>query len=447
MNSLFTPFKERGLTSLKIQNNWKTGEVRLWAAREWEPDIDFSVYNKAFYAESILTENAAFLNTKQVWEMYEEYGLKEHLQAVVDLVKAGRHFGIEAYYYEKYDMRFMYNQHNRSMGLHNKRRGMFTGGIRRHELDEPELEVIKDGLNLGRAMSFKNVPAGVHYGGAKTVVQMDPLDLNNLDQLGFLAYCIDKARGMSTPDMKLPNEMVDIIVEKFSKQWLAGANSLFGSSAIPTGIGVFHALKQAVRFEMGSDRLDGICVAVQGLGDVGATIADLLVKENAKLIVADITNEVAERFKAKYPEHEITVVPVDQILDVEADVFCPCAIGGIITEANIPNLKFKIIIGAANNQLNATSQEEEIRLAKLLAEKGILFQIDWWHNCGGVIVAIDEYELGEQTTFEAVVEKVIDRVSKLTWKKLNEAAEKGITPTEAIYAECEEIVYGGKEME
>lgn len=192
--------------------------------------------------------------------------------------------------------------------------------------------------------------------------------------------------------------------------------------------------------------MDGVSVAIQGLGDVGATIADLLVKENAKLIIADIDDKAGENFKAKYSDKDITVVPVNKILEIEADVFCPCAIGGIITEANIPNLKFKIIIGAANNQLNATSQEEEIRLAKLLDEQGILFQIDWWHNCGGVIVAIDEYELGNQTTFEAVVEKVINRVSKLTWEKLNEAKEKGITPTKAIYAECEEIVYGNKEI-
>ena len=58
-----------------------------------------------------------------------------------------------------------------------------------------------------------------------------------------------------------------------------------------------------------------------------------------------------------------------------------------------------------------------------------------------MIVAIDEYELWTGTTFEAVVEKVIRRVSKLTWEKLNEAKEKGITPTEAIYRACEEMIY------
>lgn len=447
MESLFTPLKDKGLTTLKIQHNWKTGEVRLYAAKEWEPDLDFSLYNKEFYAESILTDEAIYLNTKQVWEMYEQYGLKEHLQAVLDLIRAGRHFGIEAYYCDKYDIRFMHNQHSRKLGLHNKGRGIFDGGIRRHFPEEPELEVISDGLNLGRAMSFKNIPSGVKYGGAKTVVQMDPLDMDNLDMMGFLAFCIDKCKGLTTPDMNFPKDMVAVMNKHFSRQWLAGPGSPLGSSAIPTAIGVYHALKQAVKFKTGKPELDGMSIAVQGLGEVGLTIADLLAQEDTKLIVTDKRISLAEAFKAKYPDRDISIVSGDDILNIDADIFCPAAIGGIITEENIPRLKFKYIIGPANNQLKAASQEEEIRLARMLDQRGILFQVDWWHNCGGVMTAIEEYERGENANFEALVKRVTDRVSELTWKKLNEAKEKGITPAEAVYQECEEIIYGDKNIE
>ena len=445
MDSLFTVLKEEGLTTLKIQNNWKTNVTRLYAAKEWDPDVDFSKYNKDFYAESLLTDTGVYYNTEQVWELYRKYGLEDYLQQVIDKIKAGRHFQIEAYYNAKYEIHFMYNQHSKKLGVHNKRRGLFTGGIRRHELDENELDCIQDGLNLGRAMSFKNIPAGVHYGGAKTVVQMPPLDINDMEELGWLAYVIDKARGMSTPDMKLPNEMVGIIVENFSKQWLAGNNSKLGSSAVPTGIGVFHAVKQAVKFKLGKDTLDGVTVAMQGLGDVGITIAREMMKENARLYVADVDEERLKAFQAEYPDN-VVIVPTDEIMNIEADVFCPCAMGGILTEENIPNLKFKIIIGAANNQLKAKSVEEELELAKLLGENDILFQVDWWHNCGGVIVAIAEYEQGDTITLDEVIQTTIDRVSKLTWEKLTEAEEKGLTPTEAIYAECEDIIYGDKDL-
>jgi leucine dehydrogenase len=291
-------------------------------------------------------------------------------------------------------------------------------------------------------MSFKNIPAGIKYGGAKTVVQMNPPDIGNMDQLGFLAYAIDRCRATASPDMNMPKDMVLLMHDTYSMQWLAGPGSPLGPSGIPTAYGTFHAMKQACKFKTGSESLKGVSVALQGLGEVGATIAELLVKEGAKLIISNRSMKKAEEFKRKYPENDISIVPDDEILYVEADIFSPNATGGIITEENIPSLKFKIIIGAANNQLRASDIEEEIRLAKLLEQRGILFQADFWHNCGGVIVAFDEYELWTDTTTDAVIAKTIERVSNLTWEKLNEAKARGITPTEAIYEECMEILYG-----
>ena len=436
MKSLFTPLKEKGLTSLKIQHDMKTGAVRMQAAKEWDSDIDFSSYNKAFYAESILSDDAVFLNTKQVVEMYGDAGLGGYLSEVVGLIKKGGHFGIEAYYYDKYDMRFISNQHNREMGIHNTRRAIFSGGMRRHELDKPEIEVISDGLNLSRAMSFKNIAAGIRYGGAKTVVHMDPPDMNNMDQLGFLAYAIDKCRATASPDMRMPKDMAAVMRDNFSLQWLSGPGSPLGPSGIPTAHGVFHAIKQALKFKTGSDSFKGVSAAVQGLGEVGMLVAELLAGEGAELIITNRNMAKAGELIKKYPENKITVVPEDEILYVSADIFSPNAVGGVITEENIPDLKFKIIIGGANNQLRASDIEDEIRLAKLLDKRGILFQVDFWHNCGGVIVAFDEYELGTNTTVEAVIEKVAARVSKNTREKLAEAKARGVTPTVAIYEEC-----------
>ena len=104
-NSLFTPLKAENLTTLKIRYDFKTGLVRLYAAKEWEKDLDFSRYNRDFIIDGIFTDEAVYLNTKEVWALYEKYDLKDYLNEVIDLLRAGKHFGIDAYYYEKYDIR------------------------------------------------------------------------------------------------------------------------------------------------------------------------------------------------------------------------------------------------------------------------------------------------------------------------------------------------------
>ena len=90
-------------------------------------------------------------------------GISDYLEEVIDLVRQGKHFGIDCFYNKRLDIRYLGNMHNRKRCINNTRHGVMKGGIRRHEKDENELEVIIDGLNLARAMTFKNI-AGEQHG-------------------------------------------------------------------------------------------------------------------------------------------------------------------------------------------------------------------------------------------------------------------------------------------
>lgn len=440
MNSLFTPLKEEGLTTLKIRYDFSTGNVRLYAAKEWEKDFDFSQYNKAFYVDGIFTEDAVYLNTKQVREMYARYQLSDYLEEVIDLLRAGKHFGIDAFYYEKHDIRYMMHQHSRRLGINNKSQAIMAGGIRRHFPEEPEIEVIVDGLNLARGMSFKNIAGNLAFGGCKATVQMEALDLSNMQVMGFLGYALDCSRDMTGPDMNFPTAMSDVMhKEGYSVQYTGGPSAKTGETGRPTAYGVYLTMKQAVRFNEGKESLDGKSISVMGLGAVGWYMCEYLLQEDVKLYIADTNEDVVKKLVDKYPGRDITPVSVDEIMEMEVDIFCPCAIGGIFYDDNIPKLNCKYIWGSANNQLRASSQEEEIRLAKLLQEGGIVFQSEWWHNTAGVMCGAEEYLY--DGTWETLLEKVEAVLPVNTWENLNKAKKLGITPTECCYRTCEDKLY------
>ena len=101
MKSLCTPMKAEDLTTLKIRYDWKKDQFWMEAMKQWEQDLDFSKYNKEFYVESILTEDVVYLNTKQVRALYKKYDLEDYLDEILDLIRQGRHFGIECYYHHR----------------------------------------------------------------------------------------------------------------------------------------------------------------------------------------------------------------------------------------------------------------------------------------------------------------------------------------------------------
>ena len=439
--SLYTPLKEEGLTTLLIRYDWKTDKGYMYAAKEWDPDIKWSDYGKIFYTQSLLTEDDVRLGNRETRALYEKYGLTDYVEEIFGLLRGGRFFGLDCYYNSQKDWRFTANLHNYVLGHNNKEQSIYTGGIRRHEKDEPEIDVIIDGLNLGRAQSHKNVASGIPYGGGKITVMAEQVDLENKDEIGFLSYALDRCRFFTGPDMNYPVELADAMNEYTSMICAGMKNNPIGPSGGPTAWGVTAAMKEAVKFKFKKDTMKGLKVAVMGLGAVGFPQAEYLLAEGAELVVCDMNPDVIKKLKDKHPEAKIDVVDVKDILTVDADILCPCAIGGFITEEVIDNFKFRMVFGAGNNQLHAKNKEEEIALAERMAARDILYQECWVQNIGGVMCGTELHLYGEKADKDALLDKIEKVCSEKTRINLKEAAELGITPTENAYRSVENRIY------
>ncbi len=175
---------------------------------------------------------------------------------------------------------------------------------------------------------------------------------------------------------------MDIIYEE--TDYVTGISPAFGSSGNPspvTAYGVYRGMKAAAKEAFGSDSLEGKVIAVQGVGNVAYNLCRHLHEEGAKLIVTDINKEAVQRVVEEFGAQ---AVDPNDIYSVDCDIFAPCALGGVINDQTIPQLKAKVIAGAANNQLR------EARHGDIIHEMGIVYAPDYVINAGGVINVADE---------------------------------------------------------
>jgi leucine dehydrogenase len=432
--SLFIPLEKENLTTFGIDYHWKNGLIAFHAAREWEEETDWSAYNQAFTYEHPLTADTAYLGHQETWDLFKKYKVAAHLDNVVDLIKKGRHQGITCFLNRKQNIHFISNMHSNTLGISNGFHAIRSGGIRRHEPESEEIEVVIDGLNLSRAMSLKNAGAQIPFGGSKITVQCPPVDLHDYHTIGFLAYALDRTRSFTGPDMGFSPALADVMKRQaYSVNISGGFDSKIGPTGNPTAYGVYLALKEAANIKFGSQALSGKTIVVQGLGAVGYPLVEkYLVKEDVTIFISEIMRDPVKKLTVRFPQRVKEIDPKD-VLRFEADIFVPCAMGGILDEDTIKTLKYSIVIGAANNQLKASSQEEEIRLAKILDERNILFQVDWMHNTGGVIAGMAEYIHQEKASLDQVKSHT-EKVCKYGVKENLDASRKeGITPTERAY--------------
>ncbi|HEV8582961.1 MAG TPA: Glu/Leu/Phe/Val dehydrogenase [Thermoanaerobaculia bacterium] len=258
------------------------------------------------------------------------------------------------------------------IAIHSTAAGPAAGGTR-YWTYASEDEAVTDALRLSRGMTYKNAMAGLPLGGGKSVIlrQGDGIDREAL----FRAHgrFIERLGGVYMTGEDVGTSLEDMQIVRRETRHVAGVT---GDPSPYTARGVFRAMSAAALHRWGSEDLSGRTVAIQGCGNVGFHLALELHAAGARLVVADVS---AERVRQTVEASGAHAVPAETIYDVEADVFAPCALGGILNAATIPRLRVEVVAGAANNQL---LEEED---GERLLARGILYAPDYVANAGGVI--------------------------------------------------------------
>jgi leucine dehydrogenase len=308
------------------------------------------------------------------------------------------------------------------IAIHSTILGPALGGCRMWPYDS-EAGALEDVLRLSRGMTYKNAAAGLNIGGGKAVIIGDPAKDKSEAFFRSFGQFVQSLNGRYITAEDVGTSVEDMQHIRMETKHAAGLPKSEGGSGDPspaTARGVFEGIKACVKHLLDNDNLEGLTVAVQGTGNVGLKLCELLSKAGARLIITDLfrakAERVAETFKAR------TVSP-DEIYGVDADIFAPCALGAILNADTIPRMRFKIIAGSANNQL-----EDEERDTAVLREKGILYAPDFIINAGGVINVY--YEV-TNSYHEATVDLKVRKIGETLTRIFEIAQNQAIATTAA----------------
>jgi len=308
------------------------------------------------------------------------------------------------------------------IAVYSTARGPAFGGCRYWQYAS-EHEALNDALRLSQGMAFKNALADLPFGGGKAVILRRPETLDRTKLFKAFGRMVQSLDGVYLTAEDVGTTAGDMRAVQSETRYVSGiprAADVYGGNPSPrTAYGVFVGLMAAVETALGRNTLEGVSVAVQGLGSVGWDLCERLHQAGAQLIVADIdahkTALAQQLFNAR-------VVTTAEIVGVEADVFAPCALGGSITAAVAAQCRFKVIAGGANNQLMSLAEGD------VLHGRGIFYAPDFLVNAGGIISCVREYQgSAEEPAVLAEVALIGLRVIELAYR----VAATGVAPARA----------------
>ena len=272
------------------------------------------------------------------------------------------------------------------IGVHNSNLGPSFGGCRIHNYVKFE-DAITDVLRLSKGMTYKSGMAGLPLGGGKAVIIADAKTDKSSDKMRSFGDAVEAMAGSYITAEDVGSTDVDMITISEVTSYVSGLpqkeNALGGNPSPYTAKGVFYGMRAGLNSALGTQSFDGVHIVVKGLGAVGYDLCRYLDKEGAKLTVTDINQAVLRKAQEEF--RNVTVVDPISAHEVACDILAPCALGGSINPQTIPDIKAKLIAGAANNQLQNKLQGQRLH------DKGVLYAPDYVVNAGGIIAVGYEY--------------------------------------------------------
>ena len=319
------------------------------------------------------------------------------------------------------------------IAIHNTTLGPALGGTRFWNY-ATEDEAIIDALRLAKGMTYKAAVTGLNLGGGKSVIIGDPKTKVGREMI-FRAHgrFVDSLKGRYITAEDVGTSVEDMDFVQMETKFVAGLQGGSGDPSPITAHGTYMGIKAAAKAKYGDDSVKDLTIAVQGVGHVGYYLCQYLAEEGARLVVTDIdedrVRQVVKEFGAK------TVAPND-IYSVDAPVFAPCALGAIVNDKTLPNMKFEIIAGAANNQLAEERHGDE------LEKRGVLYAPDYVINAGGLINVYGEINGWSADRAKRKAGEIYDTLLQLfelskkeglpTYKAADRLAERRIEQVHAI---------------
>lgn len=293
------------------------------------------------------------------------------------------------------------------IAIHDTTLGPAIGGTRMWNYNSEEA-ALKDVLRLSRGMTYKAAVSGLNLGGGTAVIIGD--SGKDKSELLFRTFgkFIDGLGGRYITAEDVGTTVKDMEYVRMETPFVTGISKALGGSGDPspvTAYGVYIGMKACAHQKWGTDSLRGRKIAVQGAGQLSRFLVEHLYNEGAEIFITDI---VEEKIKRVLESIKAFVVKPEEIYEIDADIFSPCALGGIINDETIPLLKAEIIAGGANNQL-----EDEFKHGQMLLEKNILYAPDYVINAGGLINVSNELEGYRQDRAMKQAESIYDIVKEI----------------------------------
>lgn len=269
--------------------------------------------------------------------------------------------------------------------MHSTALGPAAGGCRLWSYDD-ERQMARDACRLAEGMSYKNALAALPLGGGKAVIRRPLGDFDRRALFESFGRAVEELHGRYLTAEDVGTTPEDMSVVRTQTRHVAGllvegTGAVGGDPSPWTARGVFLSMKLAAERRL--ERPLGDCtVAIQGAGHVGAALALMLHQAGARLLVSDIDAAAAARVAGATGA---MVVSAAAIVSEPADIFAPCALGGILDEKTVGSLTAKVVCGAANNQLAVAADGDR------LADRGVLYAPDYVVNAGGIINVAAEY--------------------------------------------------------